>query len=159
MAWLTYTFLFFSVAKNKLPGYALPMMPPLAIVLAVAVDKAGATARWWLLASVMMLGALPAIAAALPEALLSGVRKAPFVFGPGLSFILPAALVWWLAWRERSNLAMIAAGLSVVFGCRLFENENVSDPGRARFRARVLARESSGRERAWKTSGAIGNTG
>jgi len=116
VAWLIYTLVFFSAAKNKLPGYALPMLPALAIVLAVGIEKAGTAARWWLMACAMMLGALPAIAAALPEALLSGVRKAPFVFGPGLWFMLPAALVWWLAWRERSNLAMIAAGLSVVLG-------------------------------------------
>jgi 4-amino-4-deoxy-L-arabinose transferase-like glycosyltransferase len=116
VAWLFYALLFFSVAKNKLPGYALPLLPPLAISLAVAIDKAGTTARWWLLTSVLMLAALPAITTALPEALLSGVRKAPFVFGAGWPFVVPAAIVWWLAWREKPNLAMIAAGMTIVFG-------------------------------------------
>ena len=35
---------FFSAAQNKLPGYVLPLLPALAIVLAVALDKT--PARW-----------------------------------------------------------------------------------------------------------------
>ena len=37
-AWVLYGLIFFSVARNKLPGYLLPLFPALAIVLAAALD-------------------------------------------------------------------------------------------------------------------------
>ncbi len=114
--WLVFALLFFSVAKNKLPGYVLPMMPALAIVLAVAIEKAGAAAKWWLTASALFLVALPVVAAALPEALLSGIRRAPIVLMPGVPFVLVAAGVWWLAWREKATLGILAIGMAVMFG-------------------------------------------
>ncbi len=116
VAWLVYALVFFSVARNKLPGYMLPLLPPLAIVLAVALEKSGAAVQWWLAASALTLVALPAIARALPVALLAGIRKAPLVLTPGLVFVLVAALVWWLAWSGKPNLAILAIGMAVVFG-------------------------------------------
>jgi len=116
IVWLAYALLFFSTARNKLPGYMLPLLPALAIVLAIALEKSGAAIPWWLGASALMLVALPAIVHALPVALLSGIKKAPLVFTPGLPFILVAALVWWLAWSGKPNLAMAAMGMAVLFG-------------------------------------------
>jgi 4-amino-4-deoxy-L-arabinose transferase-like glycosyltransferase len=123
--WLVYALLFFSVARNKLPGYVLPLMPPLAIVLAVGLEKSGAAMKWWLAASVLMLVALPVIAAVLPNALLFGVRHTP----GGINYGIPASLlfrvllatlilmsiVWWLAWRDKPNLAIAAVALGIVF--------------------------------------------
>src|SRR5579864_9770377 len=71
--WCGYALLFFSAAKNKLPGYVLPLLPPLAIVFAVALDKAAEQMKWWVTASVALLIALPAVVAILPEAILNGV--------------------------------------------------------------------------------------
>jgi len=116
VGWTIYAFLFFSVSLNKLPGYVLPLLPALAIVLAVALDKAGTAAKWWLTASALMLIALPVIAATLPEALLIGIRRAHWVLTPGIPFVAVAALVWWLAWKERPNFAMFAAGMGIVLG-------------------------------------------
>ncbi len=115
IAWLAFALVFFSVARNKLPGYMLPLLPPLAIVLAVGLEKSGASLQWWLTASALMLAALPSVAHALPVALLVGIRKAPLVLTPGLPFVLAAALVWWLAWSGKPNLAMVAIGMAVVF--------------------------------------------
>src|SRR5262249_40504880 len=39
VVWLIYAFVFFSVSLNKLPGYALPLLPALAIVFAVGLEK------------------------------------------------------------------------------------------------------------------------
>lgn len=114
--WAAYTLLFFSIAKNKLPGYVLPVLPPLAIVFAVALDKAGGELKWWLSASVAMLIALPAIVAMLPDALLLGIRRAPASFSLGIPFVLMAPIVWWLAWRERPTLAMGLAALTIAIG-------------------------------------------
>jgi 4-amino-4-deoxy-L-arabinose transferase-like glycosyltransferase len=116
IALAVFALVFFSASKNKLPGYLLPIFPALAIVLAIGIDKAGTQARWWLGASTMMLVGLPVIVAALPDALLFGVRKAPLEFSPGLIFVIPAAAAWWLAWREKPNLAILTAGMAVLFG-------------------------------------------
>lgn len=117
--WLVYSLLFFSISRNKLPGYALPLLPALAIVLAVALEKARGS-EWWLAACGLLLIAVPAIAHALPDALLSGVRRSHLILSPGLLFVAAAAaavgLVWWLAWRERTSLAMLALALGAMSG-------------------------------------------
>lgn len=114
--WLVYALLFFSIARNKLPGYALPLLPALAIVLACGLVKTGSLEKWWLAASALMLVALPVIAAGLPEALLDGIRHVPFVFTPGLPFLLVAPAVFYLAQREKPIVAMVVAGLGVLVG-------------------------------------------
>ncbi len=115
-AWLVYALLFFSVARNKLPGYVLPLLPPLAIVVAMGLNGTGAAAKWWLGVSALMLVALPVIMRALPEALLSGVGKAPVVIAPALPFVIAAGIVWWLAWRKGPILAILAASIAVLAG-------------------------------------------
>src|SRR6185369_1158144 len=52
--WLLYGFLFFSVSRNGLPAYVLPLMPALAILLAVALEKASAV-QWWVGACSVLL--------------------------------------------------------------------------------------------------------
>jgi 4-amino-4-deoxy-L-arabinose transferase-like glycosyltransferase len=126
--WLLFGLAFFSVAQNKLPGYVLPLLPVLAIVLAVALDKAPA-AGWWTGACAVLLIASPAIAAMLPDALLSGVTAAHFSFARvladvarGWPFALAAAGVFWLARlskdeprkREQAMLAAALASLAAI---------------------------------------------
>ena len=115
LVWLIYAFVFFSVGVNKLPGYMLPLLPALAIAVAVGLEKTGTAAKWWMAASAATLIAAPVLVRMVPDALLVGLRKAPVVFTPGIPFVLTAVLVWWLAWREHPNLAMLAAGLAVLF--------------------------------------------
>ncbi len=115
IVWLIYAFVFFSVSLNKLPGYALPLLPALAIVFAVGLEKSGASMKWWLTASAAMLILLPPLVAVVPEALLAGIRKAHVAASPGVPFILTACVVLWLAWRDKPNLAILAIGFSVVF--------------------------------------------
>jgi 4-amino-4-deoxy-L-arabinose transferase-like glycosyltransferase len=116
IAWLVYALLFFSLAPNKLPGYMLPLLPALAIVLAIAIDAAGTRASWWLGLCTLLLVALPLIPAALPDALLSGVRGAPRIFTPALLFAAAAVLVWWLSWTGKPTFAILAAAMAVFFG-------------------------------------------
>jgi 4-amino-4-deoxy-L-arabinose transferase-like glycosyltransferase len=42
LAWATFTFLFFTVSKSKLPGYIMPAIPPMAFLMA---NAAASTAR------------------------------------------------------------------------------------------------------------------
>jgi 4-amino-4-deoxy-L-arabinose transferase-like glycosyltransferase len=114
--WLIYGLVFFSVARNKLPGYVLPLLPALTIVLAVGLSRAGVFEKWWIAICALMLVALPMIAAALPQALLEGLSKAPLIWIPGLPFLALAPVVWYLAWREKPILAVLAIGLAVVVG-------------------------------------------
>ncbi len=115
-AWLIYAFVFFSVSVNKLPGYLLPLLPAIAILFAAGLEKSGTWMRWLLTASAAMLVALPMLVAAVPVAMISGIRKAPLVFWPGLPVVFVASVVLWLAWRDRPYLAILAIGIAVVFG-------------------------------------------
>lgn len=115
IGWLIYALVFFSAARNKLPGYALPLLPALAIVLGAALEQTGVKRKWWLASSALMLIALPAVAAALPDALLAGLRRAPLHPALGIAFAIFAGAAWWFAWRERPNLALatVIAGIAI----------------------------------------------
>jgi 4-amino-4-deoxy-L-arabinose transferase-like glycosyltransferase len=118
VAWMAYGFIFFSASRNKLPGYLLPLLPALAIVLAAALDKAPGR-QWWLAACAACLIALPTAASILPMALLSGLRRAPLAFAPaGIVFAVAAGVVWWLARRQPESALLtvaLAAALGILF--------------------------------------------
>ncbi len=121
--WLVFGLVFFSAAQNKLPGYVLPLLPVLAIVLAQALDKTPA-AGWWIGACVVLLIAAPAIASYLPDALLSGVSSAHFVFSRmawGWPFALAAGGIFWLAWLQKREQAMLAATLATLAAIAYFK--------------------------------------
>jgi 4-amino-4-deoxy-L-arabinose transferase-like glycosyltransferase len=68
---------FFSIMKNKLPGYLLPLLPAIAVLMAIGYVRAFRP-RWASAAIIAMLGLLPVAAQVLPEALSSGLRRAHF---------------------------------------------------------------------------------
>ena len=122
--WLLVGLVFFSWSANKLPGYVLPLMPVMAIVLAHALDKTPGSA-WWIGACVVLLVAAPTIAALLPDALLSRVGAVHFSFAlvpRGWPFALAAGGVFWLAWlakdepgkREQAMLIATLATLAAI---------------------------------------------
>ena len=126
--WTIYGLIFFSAARNKLPGYVLPLFPACAIVLAVALDKArpkySARAGPWFTGSVAACAAvlvlLPTAGRILPGALLAGLRHTGFGFAPGgLIFLVAAAAVGWLAWSGKVELAVtgvaLATGLGIMY--------------------------------------------
>jgi 4-amino-4-deoxy-L-arabinose transferase-like glycosyltransferase len=115
-AWILYGFIFFSAARNKLPGYILPLMPAIAIALAVAFDNAPRK-EWWLAGCAAMLVVLPVVSAILPAALLSGIRRTDFSFPwSGLLSLAAAGFVWWLARQRYSDLAVLAVALAAGLG-------------------------------------------
>lgn len=110
-------FVFFSLSRNKLPGYLLPVWPSLCVLLAAGLAAAARAARplFW---TVMLTGLCPALAAGLAEALLYGIRKASFgdVAWECFAALLPAALaVGWLAARTH-RLAAAAATCLIATG-------------------------------------------
>ncbi len=66
--WITFTFAFFSVSKSKLPGYILPAIPPLGLLISESVSlrvlKIVRGSRWFGIASgtvLFLLGVLAAL--------------------------------------------------------------------------------------------------
>jgi 4-amino-4-deoxy-L-arabinose transferase-like glycosyltransferase len=114
--WTVAAFVFFSIVPNKLPLYVLPLLPALAIVVAVAVDQARA-AEWWLAAGILPMTLLPSIAYWLPDAFLLGATKAPWRFYPrGLLAVSASVPVWLLARRGLRAQALIVSAIVVTLG-------------------------------------------
>jgi len=127
-AWLLYGFIFFSASQNKLAGYLLPLMPGVALLLAVGMEKENEKSKlvpWLLAASASLLVQLPVLVALLPDAMLSGVRRTHINVGPAVPLLVLAALfagvVWWLSWSGKPLLAILAAAMGVVFGVAYFK--------------------------------------
>jgi 4-amino-4-deoxy-L-arabinose transferase-like glycosyltransferase len=74
-AWIAFAFLFFSAARNKLPGYILPIMPALCLVLGAALQRAR-PAKWVALTAAVLAALLPAASTILPQALELGLTHA-----------------------------------------------------------------------------------
>ncbi len=108
---------FFSLSVNKLPGYILPALPPLAILLALAWQRA--PRRGLLAAAAATLALVPLAGALLPGGLADGVRSAaadlaPTRLGVGLlTGISLAAVAGAAALRlDRRRCVPVAAGVA-----------------------------------------------
>ena len=78
-AWALTAFVFFSLSTNKLPGYILPLLPPVAALMGIALARVARPATA-LAASALFLVLIPVGAKLLPEALAHGgdpARLAP----------------------------------------------------------------------------------
>ena len=85
LEWLVFGLLFFSLSENKLPGYLLPLLPPLAALLGLGLaNVARASAGPLLGLSAALLWCIPIIADALPEALLNGASHVTLHPSPSL---------------------------------------------------------------------------
>ena len=94
-AWALATFVLFSVSTNKLPGYILPALPPLAALMGIRLAR-GPIPAALIAACGLTLCALPLAAAVLPDALAQGFFKAwppENWMTPGLAVIAAAALL------------------------------------------------------------------
>ncbi len=110
--WVILPFLFFSLSRNKLPGYLLPILPPLTLWIAMIVEGAVgqglppetpvrtgqiAGPAWPQRISLLLVGlsallllSLPFLCLLLPESLATGLRQALAGWNEGL----PWAQVW-----------------------------------------------------------------
>jgi 4-amino-4-deoxy-L-arabinose transferase-like glycosyltransferase len=117
--WVLIGFLFFSFSRGKLPGYLLPLMPALAILVAVALNDAPFR-KWWLAACALLLTLLAPSATVLPQALLVGLRRSSITWTNSalwaLPFLLVSLVVWWLGRREEWQKAVFLCGLVAVVG-------------------------------------------
>ena len=110
LASFAFGFVFFSISRNKLPGYILPLFPPMAALTGIALAKSTSrvTKVCLLGASAALLWFVPAIHDVLPQALLNGMSHTPFPWP--IAWILPAVLITalcgFLAWTGRMNAAI-----------------------------------------------------
>jgi 4-amino-4-deoxy-L-arabinose transferase-like glycosyltransferase len=98
LAWFAWGFVFFSASRNKLPGYLLPLLPPLAALAGIATAEARARSpklMALLAASAALLCFIPALSNALPQALAAGFSRTPFHLAT--IWIVPALLIAILA--------------------------------------------------------------
>jgi 4-amino-4-deoxy-L-arabinose transferase-like glycosyltransferase len=116
LAWFLWGLVFFSVSRNKLPGYVLPLLPAAAALLGLALDAAR---RVWvaLAACAMLVYLFPVAEHVLPIALVTGIRRAGVQF-PWMPLLPVAALAIAAAVLElrRHRLAatlLVSAGVAM----------------------------------------------
>ncbi len=115
-AWTVLPFVFFSVSVNKLPAYILPVLPPLAILLAVQWRQR--PKRLYLCASACTLLLVPLAGALLPAALADGITRAwdglsagDVFMGIGGAIVGAAVLSAVVALRVDPQRAVTAVGM------------------------------------------------
>jgi 4-amino-4-deoxy-L-arabinose transferase-like glycosyltransferase len=117
LVWLIFVFVFFSLSRNKLPGYLLPMVPAVAALVGVALAD-GKGARWALPAAALCLMAIPIAIPILPQVLAAGISRVPM---PAFewTWLLPLALaagVWWLDRDDRRDAALALLAVAITAG-------------------------------------------
>jgi 4-amino-4-deoxy-L-arabinose transferase-like glycosyltransferase len=158
LATLLFGVAFFSASRNKLPGYLLPLLPALAILLALALAEMR-DARWALALTAISLGLIPAIAGVLPLALANGISHVHLQlnYWPPVATILLGLLVWSLEAHGRRDWALgfIASALTVLVAIVVWTTYPVLDhtvSARAYWRAHqsdpLLC--SDNQNRAWR---------
>jgi len=148
LLWPLFVLVFFSISKNKLPGYLLPLAPAAAALMGIALAEAK-RARWALPTAALCLVVIPAAIPMLPRALASGLSRAPL---PAFqwTWLLPAALaraLWWLERQGRRPAALAAiavAATAAVVALKLIDLPAID----AAVSARPLWREIEGRRNA-----------
>lgn len=92
-AWVAWGLIFFSASRNKLPGYVLPLLPVLIILITIAFSRSP-KAAYWLAACAWMAAWLPTASSILPNALLTGLSRALAEFSLiGMSIVILLSLM------------------------------------------------------------------
>jgi len=117
LLWLLFVLVFFSLSRNKLPGYLLPLVPAAAALMGIALAETP-RARWALPAAAICLVAMPVASPMLPEALAVGITHASL---PAFqwTWLLPVALaagIYRLERKGRRATALAAMAVAVTAG-------------------------------------------
>jgi 4-amino-4-deoxy-L-arabinose transferase-like glycosyltransferase len=125
LLWAGFGLIFFSAATNKLPGYVLPLIPAVAVLLGLALEEARSPGVWMALCA-LVLAVFPVAVPILPAAVANGLSRAPRPEAHW-SWLLPAAgaaAVWMLEARGRRLAAvlLIAAGTAAGVAYIKFED-------------------------------------
>lgn len=111
-AWFAWAMIFFSISRNKLPGYILPALPALAVLMAIALAEAKRPLLWGAVCGAT-LGIASLAGDILPSALAEGLGGAAWdVRWLPLVLMSAAGIVagFWQGWRGVAlTMALIAA--------------------------------------------------
>jgi 4-amino-4-deoxy-L-arabinose transferase-like glycosyltransferase len=133
LAWFAWGFIFFSASRNKLPGYLLPLLPALAVLMGIALHSS-LYARYYLAACGALFCFAPPLIQVLPQALLNGLSHTGLHLELGgiLSGLALAALCL-LGRTERAvaALALFTAATVVWVVWRVYPVLDVQLSGRA----------------------------
>jgi 4-amino-4-deoxy-L-arabinose transferase-like glycosyltransferase len=102
-------FVFFSASTNKLPGYVLPVIPLLLVL--VAAQLPSLSSRWVLPLCAALLCITPVVSHTLPDALVLGLSRSPIGgFSPWMfaAAVVMAAAAGFLEIRGHRDLALAA---------------------------------------------------
>ncbi|MBV8820364.1 MAG: glycosyltransferase family 39 protein, partial [Acidobacteriaceae bacterium] len=113
--WFGFGILFFSASRNKLPGYLIPVLPPLIVLMAIGLEHSRTTARWLLAVSGLLLWLIPTTAAVLPQVLLNGLSRTQLSFSPlwGIPVAVFAGALFGLDLTGKRHLAVVALGCAM----------------------------------------------
>ena len=128
LLWLGFGLVFFSAAANKLPGYVLPLIPAVAVLLGTALDEAESPGVWMALCA-LVLAVFPVAVPILPAAVANGLSRAP---RPEFhwSWLLPAAAaaaVWVLETRGRRLAAVLLIAAGTAAGVAYIKIEDTAE--------------------------------
>jgi len=110
--------LFFSVSTNKLPGYLLPLFPPLAALAGIRLAEMKSARPPLVLAAILLL-VIPVAAAILPDAVRAGLSRSVLPVFPWWVFpptAVAAVLVWWFELNRKRDLAVLTLVIGVTAG-------------------------------------------
>lgn len=143
VGWIGFGLFFFSASTNKLPGYLLPLLPPLAILMALGLQQAR-RARLLLVCCALLLVAYPVAAPLLPAAMANQWSGAPRVAFQWTWLLpaIPAAAAWALEANGRriAAAASIAAATAVaIAGLKLSSEAQIERIATARSLSRAVA--------------------
>ena len=137
--------IFFTLAPNKLAGYILPLLPPLAALMGCVLAEM-ANPRPLLVACALLLVAFPLAAGALPYAVESGITHAPLPHFQAI-WLLPVAValaVWVLEGRSRRCAAMFTIAACAACGMIYLKAQSAGELDR-RASARTVWRQVAAR--------------
>jgi 4-amino-4-deoxy-L-arabinose transferase-like glycosyltransferase len=105
---IIFGFVLFSASVNKLPGYLLPLIPPIAALLGIRLSEI-ANARWLLITVALCLAFMPYIGDLLPVALSLGIthERVPFHEWLGILLAVLVAVQCWRFDRTRDRSAAV----------------------------------------------------
>ncbi|CAG9184818.1 phospholipid carrier-dependent glycosyltransferase [Cupriavidus pampae] len=148
--WAIAIFVFFSISRSKLPGYIVPVVPALAILAAVVLDRMDARAWRRQLTVAGAIAALCLMASPIVGSLtannIPNLFYRTYAIWVAITFALMFAgvvLARWLAARERLTASMVTYGLAmyVAFTVALLGYDTVGRPLSGADIAPVVARK------------------